>query len=111
MREIKFRAWWGSVEKRNICPVSRIEQYTLKQLNEYNITVDQYTGLKDKNGKEIHEGDILSENIIVIFNDGCFKTTYDGDSQNGSVLGAKRCEHIEIIGNIHENPELLEELK
>ena len=69
-------------------------------------SVSQFTGLKDKNGKDIYEGDIMTENIIVSFKDGGFITTYIDDKQGGSQLSYKRCLYIEIIGNIHQNPEL-----
>jgi len=59
----------------------------------------QYTGLKDKNGKEIYEGDHFGEpNYPVEFEDGAF--WHEGELLRDNV-------HNEIKGNIHENPELL----
>lgn len=69
----------------------------------------QSTGLKDKNGKLIYEGDII-ENFafrdIVIFTEGIFTTSRSVNNQPLNI-------HTEllVIGNIHENPELLESVE
>lgn len=70
-------------------------------------TVGQFTGLKDKNKNRIFEGDATNVGEYVVFEDGIFGTTYTGNQQGISRLSQKRCEHLEIIGNIHDNPELL----
>ena len=69
-------------------------------------TVGQYTGLKDKNGKRIFEGDILSLQTgrphVVRFKNGAFIL-------EDSAIPMSFAIKFEIIGNIHDNPELLKE--
>lgn len=92
-------------------------------------TVGQNTGLKDKNGKRIFEGDIFEDRkedmyAVVVFKDGCFRLEWHGITgawmeygfdECGGGWGIVECEsfdmyHIgnfEIIGNIHDNRELM----
>ena len=79
-------------------------------------TVGQYTGLHDKNGKEIYEGDILQidiERAWVIWNDkyGYFELVPIGDYYFDSDVIGQALEYTkpEVIGNIYENKELLNE--
>ena len=93
-------------------------------LEVYPETVGRYTGLKDRNGKEIYEGDIIAvkyndvaDKCICSYEDGSFGVKHlIGDAKNfgevGAILGFSpficfpHLRNIEIIGNIHDSPEL-----
>ena len=78
-------------------------------------TFMQCTGLKDKNGRLIFEGDIVSQSDSVyeiMFEQGDFQTGWKKKAgKNLTDLGREFMGKFEIIGNIYENPELLEEGK
>lgn len=122
MREIKFRAWdkinkdMFNVESINF-QESRVYKDTVSYREFNNVDIMQYTGLKDKNGKEIYEGDILFESFgeryyKVVFENGSFRAEFDGDFEEHSFdlidVVAQGCK---IVGNIYENPELMEEVR
>ena len=109
MREIKFRAW--DVVMNRMLPSSSIWNIDLYSC-EYkeNLRLMQYTGLKDKNGKEIYEGDLVTgpryiSPCQIVFTKGMFHAV--GDDTAGDCVGYYRGEY-EVIGNIYKNPDLLQ---
>lgn len=121
MREIKFRAWDKlSKEMFNVESINFQERKVYRDIVSYrkfnDIELMQYTGLKDKNEKEIYEGDIVKLRAnhgigVVKYYDewGAFVVEYI-KPRPLAVLGMNYYkEDIEIIGNIYENPELLGE--
>jgi uncharacterized phage protein (TIGR01671 family) len=125
MREVKFRAWdrvLGICEVKSICfEHGRAEAFPIIDrdyngpssytLNIENANLMQYTGLKDKKGKEIYEGDIckwtgegnlISGNIFTISWVEKRAAWYLGDC-----LRPVNMTSVKVIGNIYENPELL----
>ena len=126
MREIKFRVWdniakkyidsrYVSISGLGLLHVAkRIIKNCFRPLHTRKnpwFIVEQYTGLKDINGTEIYEGDILIDDTgepieywVVKFSDGGFIGECAGTAEPLFELA-----NLEVVGNIHENSELVEE--
>ena len=111
MREIKFRAW-DAEAREMLGPFASGCELAGDGFDSEWILM-QYTGLKDKNGREIYEGDILNDggrlNNEVIYEAPCFDLNgYDnGDYYVGGCPNFHDWDSMIVLGNIHENPELL----
>ncbi|WP_169975912.1 YopX family protein [Campylobacter sp. RM16191] len=119
MREIKFRVW--DKEKKKLTDDFYFHEFT--DVNCFfsegccafsldDVIFMQYTGLKDKNGKEIYEGDIIKKigdikTYSIVF-DSVLAAYLMDDGTGGYGLNQMLLRDFEVIGNIYESPELLE---
>lgn len=146
MREIEFRAW-NTQEKRYYYGVEHAYDYTvgcsktgdfipattfgeIAECDGSEWIPEQYTGLKDKNGTKIYEGDIcqirtsrkhghVADELVIlgsvefggitIADNSLY--TFNAFHIKGRSIEYELTHKLEVIGNIHENPELLEQIK
>ncbi len=153
MREIKFRTWdkkdqlmrekidgryWTGLEIET-GKLVHIEEGKIIDAPKDRLILMQYTGLKDKNGKEIYEGDILEHKskyphvagkfqvmydtemkgrakgdfaAFCLHRIGKWESRYEGDRGWEGVVGSQGhlAKKLKVIGNIYENPEFLKEV-
>jgi uncharacterized phage protein (TIGR01671 family) len=127
MREIRFRVW-DKQEKEMLFEGFHVfgevaifkaigshayktkgDKTSLERYNDFELM--QFTGLKDRHGKEIYEGDICKqssdglhfENVEILFNDGCYRAR----GLHFTQLSSGVSQWFEIIGNIYENKNIL----
>lgn len=119
MREIKFRAW--NIKEKKMWPMVQDREdfgWLAKDGREGQVELMQFTGLHDKNGKEIYEGDVVTckfafgDNICeIVYESACFWVSQKNrgikDIAHDNLYW--HIEGIEVIGNVWENPELLED--
>lgn len=140
-RELKFRAWDTILNR--MYPAFELKEYmSLNEMGQDNIVPQtaneielmQFTGLKDKNGKEIYEGDLITESVNSCkwiyeirsceeFGINLFKVlryrNFDTDENGDHIYGdfwmdtvysqLREGKYSIVIGNIYENPELLKQ--
>lgn len=113
MRQIKFRAWETELKEMVIPPsgfrgICFAKPDKIIRDNWDKLIWMQFTGLLDKNKKEIYEGDICKWKFLED-GDAISEVYYFGAAfgLHGQMLNTMAKDSIEIIGNIYENPELL----
>lgn len=130
MRTMKFRGKsfegeWVYGDLHLNCKFPHIHTEERRSIPIDTTTIGQYTGLTDKNGKEIYEGDIVRHHwkdpvfgdlvetgqfvhSTICFNNGAFVVNYRLQGEYIYLQDFVRLKCLEVVGNIHDNPEMLE---
>ncbi len=104
-RVIKFRAWDGEqMVSPDYVDRNGVGWWKENSIPTQSNQVMQFTGLHDKNGKEIYEGDIVSFTQTYIAPCAVY---WNKEMTGFYPLISERSKNLTVIGNIHENPELL----
>jgi uncharacterized phage protein (TIGR01671 family) len=127
-RPIRFRAWdskdnrWLREDEVSIVSSGELLDLAGNYMPEdRGVVIQQFTGLLDKNGKEIYEGDVMNlkskyefendkpidTNSEVLFVDGGFRMDFHGMRLTKELLKSQGNWDLKVIGNIYENPELM----
>jgi len=133
MREIKFRAWTGSTMEYRVV-VGQLGAFYVEGIDPHDTAcmsplntkysdqtpIMQYTGLKDKMGREIYHKDILQSDLQPKIHNGCvewddkvaaFFIIWDDKQMTYFRSGYGVIDDIKVIGNLYENPKLLEKAR
>ena len=126
MREIKFRAWDIQTESmRDVLVIDWVNELIdlssgIIERRPHEVILMQYTGLKDKNGVEICEwdivetvynGEVFAGVVVYDLSEVDFKVTDGKEKYGRNFQYLAGNDENEVIGNIYENPELLESKK
>jgi uncharacterized phage protein (TIGR01671 family) len=121
MREIKFRAWDGKTFTE-FGPLfglqSQLKPDAFRSHADSGFTISQFTGLKDNNGKEIYEGDVLDIDFGGYGEKNPWRVDWGAEHASFIILGKatdgddeqlpfQLGNEANVVGNIYENPELL----
>lgn len=111
------KEYWAITRKEVVGRYAHATEYDFVSYEVYPETIGQYTGIDDKNGKKVFEGDIVAgavhwlermKNGFVAFKDGSFGLIwYRGEVAQFNPFTSMCNVEYEVIGNIHDNPELL----
>lgn len=127
MREIKFRAWIKDEKKMLFSPCLDSNDLADRSMADFwriaedfttykdDVVAMQFTGLVDKNGREIYEGDVVRDgkllNVIEYWTDhGLWEMVNKAPLKTGfynAPLNKPTAEDLEVVGNVYENPKLV----